>query len=114
MRIWLDADATPRDVKDIVFRAAHRLAIETVVVANQRVPIPLGAPTISAVRVEGERRGLYGGAVGYLDFAGNLDFCIAIRTITMREGRAQLQVEMANWRRYAAAVATALDAPAPE
>jgi hypothetical protein len=53
MRIWLDADATPRDVKDIVFRAAHRLAIETVVVANQRVPIPLGAPTISAVRVEG-------------------------------------------------------------
>ena len=53
MRIWLDADATPRDVKDIVFRAAHRLAIETIVVANQRVPIPLGAPTISAVRVEG-------------------------------------------------------------
>jgi anthranilate synthase component I len=41
--------------------------------------------------LEPSRRGLYGGAVGYLDFAGNLDFCIAIRTITMREGRAQLQ-----------------------
>jgi len=53
MRIWLDADATPRDVKEIVFRAAHRLAIDTVVVANQRVPIPPGHPTISAVRVEG-------------------------------------------------------------
>src|SRR6476659_2992972 len=53
MRIWLDADATPRDVKDIVFRAADRLAIETVVVANQRVPIPPGHPTVSAVRVEG-------------------------------------------------------------
>lgn len=53
MRIWLDADATPREVKDIVFRAAHRLALETVVVANQRVPIPPGHPTISALRVEG-------------------------------------------------------------
>ena len=53
MRIWLDADATPRDVKDIVFRAAHRLVIETVLVANMRVPIPPGYPMISAVRVEG-------------------------------------------------------------
>jgi hypothetical protein len=53
MRIWLDADATPRDVKDIVFRAAHRLAIETVLVANMRVPIPPGYPMISSVRVEG-------------------------------------------------------------
>ena len=53
MRIWLDADATPRDVKDIVFRAAHRLALETIVVANQRVPIPPGHPTVSAVRVDG-------------------------------------------------------------
>ena len=53
MRIWLDADATPRDVKDIVFRAAHRLGIETVVVANQRVSIPPGHPTVSAVRVDG-------------------------------------------------------------
>jgi uncharacterized protein YaiI (UPF0178 family) len=53
MRIWLDADATPRDVKEIVFRAAHRLAIETIVVANQRVPIPPGHPTISTVRVDG-------------------------------------------------------------
>ena len=52
-RIWLDADATPRDVKEIVFRAAHRLAIDTVVVANMRVPIPPGHPTVSAVRVEG-------------------------------------------------------------
>ncbi|HVQ41757.1 MAG TPA: anthranilate synthase component I [Vicinamibacterales bacterium] len=54
-----------------------------------------GAPKIRAMQIVGElepsRRGLYGGAVGYLDFAGNLDFCIAIRTITMREGRAQLQ-----------------------
>lgn len=53
MRIWIDADATPRDVKDIVFRAAYRLELETVVVANQRVPVPPGHAMISAVRVEG-------------------------------------------------------------
>ena len=41
--------------------------------------------------LEPTRRGLYGGAVGYLDFAGNLDFCIAIRTITMRDGHADVQ-----------------------
>ena len=54
-----------------------------------------GAPKIRAMQIVGglepSRRGLYGGAVGYLDFAGNLDFCIAIRTITMRDSRAQLQ-----------------------
>ena len=54
-----------------------------------------GAPKIRAMQIVGDleptRRGLYGGAVGYLDFAGNLDFCIAIRTITIRDGRAELQ-----------------------
>jgi anthranilate synthase component 1 len=54
-----------------------------------------GAPKIRAMQIVGAleptRRGLYGGAVGYLDFAGNLDFCIAIRTIAMGEGRAQVQ-----------------------
>lgn len=53
MKLWIDADATPRDVKEIVFRAAHRLSLETVLVANQRVPIPPGHPTVSAVRVDG-------------------------------------------------------------
>jgi anthranilate synthase component 1 len=54
-----------------------------------------GAPKIRAMQIIGTleptRRGLYGGAVGYLDFAGNLDFCIAIRTITMRESHAEVQ-----------------------
>jgi len=53
IRMWLDGDATPRDVKDIVYRAAHRLNLETVIVANQRAQIPLGHPMVSAVRVEG-------------------------------------------------------------
>jgi anthranilate synthase component 1 len=54
-----------------------------------------GAPKIRAmetlVEIEPTARGLYGGAIGYIDFAGNLDFCIAIRTITIRGGRARVQ-----------------------
>jgi anthranilate synthase component 1 len=54
-----------------------------------------GAPKIRAMQIlndlEPTRRGLYGGAVGYLDFAGNLDFCIAIRTITMDGSAARVQ-----------------------
>jgi anthranilate synthase component 1 len=41
--------------------------------------------------LEPTRRGIYAGAVGYLDFAGNLDFCIAIRTIVIVGGRALMQ-----------------------
>lgn len=52
-RLWVDADAAPRDVKEIVFRAAKRLEMETVLVANQRLPVPPGNPFVSAVRVEG-------------------------------------------------------------
>jgi uncharacterized protein len=53
LRIWIDADAAPRDVKDLVFRAAKRLGIETVLVANQRLQTPPGNPLVSAVWVEG-------------------------------------------------------------
>jgi anthranilate synthase component 1 len=54
-----------------------------------------GAPKIRAMQILSEleptRRDLYAGAVGYIDFAGNLDFCIAIRTITLRGGVARVQ-----------------------
>jgi len=53
MKLWLDADATPRDVKEICFRASERLLLETVLVANHRVEIPRGYPHLSTVRVEG-------------------------------------------------------------
>jgi uncharacterized protein YaiI (UPF0178 family) len=53
LRIWIDADAAPRDVKDLVFRAAKRLAIDVVLVANQRLQTPPGNPRVSAVRVDG-------------------------------------------------------------
>jgi uncharacterized protein YaiI (UPF0178 family) len=53
MKLWIDADAAPRDVKEIVFRTARRLRIETVLVANQRLSTPLDHPFVTAVRVEG-------------------------------------------------------------
>jgi uncharacterized protein len=53
MKLWIDADAAPRDVKEIVYRAARRLELETVLVANQRLLVPPGTSFVSAVRVEG-------------------------------------------------------------
>ena len=53
MKLWLDADAAPRDVKDVCIRACERLKLETILVANQRVQIPPGYPLLSAVRVDG-------------------------------------------------------------
>jgi anthranilate synthase component 1 len=54
-----------------------------------------GAPKVRAMQIinelEPQRRGLYAGAVGYLDFAGNLDFCIAIRSILLEGGKAYVQ-----------------------
>jgi uncharacterized protein YaiI (UPF0178 family) len=53
MTLWLDADATPRDVKEICLRAAERLELTTVLVANQRVPLLPGYTHVTTVRVEG-------------------------------------------------------------
>ncbi|CAN5723724.1 YaiI/YqxD family protein [soil metagenome] len=53
MKLWIDADAAPRDVKEIVYRAAQRLELDTVLVANQRLQVPLGNEFVSTVRVEG-------------------------------------------------------------
>ena len=54
-----------------------------------------GAPKVRAMEIiaelENRRRGVYDGAVGYLDFAGNLDFCITIRTVLIEDGRAYVQ-----------------------
>lgn len=54
-----------------------------------------GAPKVRAMEIieelEPERRGLYSGALGYLDFSGNLDTCIAIRTMEVRDGIAYFQ-----------------------
>ena len=54
-----------------------------------------GAPKVRAMEIirelEPDPRGVYAGAILYMDYARNLDSCIAIRTIFMREGRAYVQ-----------------------
>ena len=54
-----------------------------------------GAPKIRAMQIiaelEGERRGVYAGAVGYFSFSGNMDTAIAIRTMVVKDGKAYLQ-----------------------
>lgn len=54
-----------------------------------------GAPKIRACEIidelESEPRGIYGGALGYIDFSGNLDTCIAIRMAVKKEGKVYVQ-----------------------
>jgi anthranilate synthase component 1 len=54
-----------------------------------------GAPKPRAMEIieenEPTRRGIYGGTIGYLDFTGNIDTCIAIRTAVIKDGIAYVQ-----------------------
>ncbi len=54
-----------------------------------------GAPKIRAMEIidelEPERRGLYGGAVGYIDYYGRMDMCIAIRTMLIQDDKIYIQ-----------------------
>jgi anthranilate synthase component 1 len=54
-----------------------------------------GAPKIRAMEIidelEPTKRGFYGGAVGYLSYSGDLDTCIHIRTVVVKDGVAQVQ-----------------------
>ena len=85
-----------------------------------------GAPKPRAMEIieelETTRRGVYGGIVGYIDFTGNLDTCIAIRTALLHKGTAYVQAgagvvadsdpesENQECRNKAAAVLTAVHA----
>lgn len=54
-----------------------------------------GAPKVRAIEIirnlEPTQRGVYAGAVGYFDYAGNMDTCIAIRTLVLENGVANVQ-----------------------
>ena len=54
-----------------------------------------GAPKVRAMEIIDEletvRRGLYGGAIGYLDFNGDMDFCITIRTMIKKGEKVYIQ-----------------------
>ena len=51
MKIWVDADAAPREVKEIVSRAAKRLNVETILVANRKLATPADAPMVRSIMV---------------------------------------------------------------
>lgn len=71
-----------------------RLAAGKTAIDALKAALPVGtvsgAPKVRAMQIidelEPHRRGPYGGAVGYLDFAGNMDTCIALRTLVARTG----------------------------
>lgn len=54
-----------------------------------------GAPKVRAMEIidelENKKRGVYGGTVGYLAFDGNIDTCIAIRTVVFKDGKGYVQ-----------------------
>jgi anthranilate synthase component 1 len=81
-------------VMHITSNVTGRLAPGQTAMDALKVSLPVGtvsgAPKIRAMQIidelEPTRRGPYGGAVGYLDFAGNMDTCIALRTIVWQDG----------------------------
>jgi anthranilate synthase component 1 len=86
-------------VMHIVSQVFGRLAAGRDAASLLRATFPAGtlsgAPKVRAMQLisglEGRRRGAYGGAVGYLGFGGDMDTCIAIRTVVMRGDEAYLQ-----------------------
>ena len=63
---------------------------------------PYRAPKFRACQIieelEQSKRGIYGGAIGYLDFAGNLDTCIAIRLVYKKNGEICIRSGRGSWQ----------------
>jgi anthranilate synthase component 1 len=86
-------------VMHIVSRVFGQIAPRRDAVDLLRATFPAGtvtgAPKVRAMQIiselEGRRRGAYAGAVGYLGFGGDMDTCIALRTMVLRDGVAYLQ-----------------------
>ncbi len=83
----------------IVSNVAGRLRAEVSPTDALRSVLPAGtlsgAPKVRAMQIIDElepvKRGAYGGAVGYLSYAGDLDTCICIRTVVVKDGLAHVQ-----------------------
>ena len=87
-------------VMHLVSHVTGRLRAELTPYDALRASFPAGtlsgAPKVRAMEIiaelEGERRGVYGGAVGYFSHAGNLDMAITLRTLVLKDGIAYGQV----------------------
>ena len=71
-RIWVDADAMPGEIKEIILRASRRLGLETILVANKNVATGEG-PLVSLVRVDA---GPDAADAYIVDNSAPEDFCI--------------------------------------
>lgn len=82
-------------VSTVVGSLAHGYSASDLLAATFPAGTLSGAPKPRAMEIidelETSRRGLYAGVVGYLDFAGDMDTAIAIRTAVVRDGRAYVQ-----------------------
>jgi anthranilate synthase component I len=86
-------------VMHIVSRVSGRLRPEVRATDALRSMLPAGtlsgAPKVRAMEIIDElepvKRGGYGGAIGYLGYTGDLDTCIHIRTVVMKDGQAHVQ-----------------------
>ncbi|MFZ5801024.1 MAG: anthranilate synthase component I [Candidatus Omnitrophota bacterium] len=82
-------------VSNVQGRLARGKDIYDVVRATFPAGTVTGAPKVRAMEIieelENTRRGIYAGSVGYFSFSGNLDTCIAIRTIVIKGKRAYIQ-----------------------
>ncbi len=86
-------------VQHIVSHVEGRLRPELTAYDVMRATFPAGtvsgSPKVRAMQiinsVEKNKRGAYAGAVGYFGFDGNLDSCIALRTVVLKDGRAYVQ-----------------------
>ncbi|MET1034158.1 MAG: anthranilate synthase component I [Arthrobacter sp.] len=82
-------------VSNVVGRLAPGASSYDVLAATFPAGTLSGAPKPRALRLldemEPQRRGVYGGVVGYLDFAGDMDMAIAIRSALLKDGRAYVQ-----------------------
>ena len=87
LRIWLDADACPKDVKEVVFRASGRTGIAVVLVANKAMFTPAHSPLISMVQVSGGADVADDHIVAHasaFDIAVTADIPLAARLVPMR------------------------------
>ncbi|GHC07908.1 anthranilate synthase component I [Cerasicoccus arenae] len=86
-------------VMHIVSQVEGQLAADKTPFDLMRATFPAGtlsgAPKIRAMQIiselEGQQRGVYGGALGYFSYDGNLDSCIAIRTALLKDGKIYIQ-----------------------
>ncbi len=82
-------------VSDVKGKLAEGMNAFDALKATLPVGTVSGAPKIRAMEIidefEPTRRGPYAGAVGYVDFSGNMDTCIALRTMVIVDGKAYLQ-----------------------